>query len=257
MEQDNDYKDTLFEMQKDKTVSMPAINPRPDKQFTIPPQAYLVVPYVRIKGGKEILQNDVETEVSGNSGIIYKRKTIVAVENAQERKEAENFATRVRNFARTRSTFTPLGYVAKLEQRESLYKESQALEKEAAELNSRLKTCKVECYVSLLHFGVEMGVNVARALHDGVRSKLEALKIAVETGTFDGKEAKTVYNDTRSVLQCVTGISYDAVKYALEEAKDAIKENKFPASLPHLENAISLFTPETANVNENETLETL
>ena len=229
------------------------INPRPEKQFTVSPQSLLVVPYVRIIGGKETLQNSVETENEGE-GVVYKRNTIVSVANAQERKEAENFATRARNFARTHATFSPLGYVAKLSQRDTLKKAAEKLEEEAAELNARLTTCRIVCYVVLLQFGVEMNSDVAKALNDDIRHKLETLKVSV---TSQARDAKSLYNNARHILQCVTGISYDAVKYALEEVKDTIKSGHVPESLPHLENAIALFTPESENVNVNETLETL
>lgn len=226
------------------------INPRPEKQFTVAPQSLLVVPYVRIIGGKETLQNSVETENEGE-GIVYKRKTIVSVANALERKEAENFATRARNFARTHATFSPLGYVAKLSQREKLKEAAQKLEEEAVELNARLTTCRIVCYVVLLQFGIELGSDVAKALNDDIRHKLETLKVAVVN---KGTDAKTLYNNARYILQCVTGISYDSLKYALEEVKDVLKTGEVPSELPHLENAIALFTPETLNLNENENL---
>lgn len=223
------------------------INPRPNQQFHIAPASLLVVPYVRIVGGKSTLKNETKTEKSGD-GIIYVKETSVLVTDAAERKKAEDFATRVRNFARSVAHFSPLGYIAHISQREELTKRSELLEQEAGKLNEELKTCKVVVHVVLLQFGIDLNEDVAKALNDSVLEKLTLLKTALESG--DQKEAKKHFNNAKNVLRLVTGVGHDSVKYALEEARDSIKTPAQASSFPQLENAISLFTPATNSIDD-------
>ena len=220
-------------------MSDETLNPRPQQTYTLPATSLLVVPYVRILGGKKILQNDVKREETPSGGVQYRRDTLIHVDNEDERKKAENFATRVRNFARTYAEFTPLGYVAKLEARSALEEQALKIEAEADSLNSELQTCKVVAYVVLLKFGIDLNSDVARALNDNVLSKLQHLKNEVQ-GKKPG--AKNVYNNSKSILKLGTGIAQDAVRYALEEVKEALKTGEVD-SLPQLDNAIAMFLP--------------
>lgn len=220
-------------------MSNDTINPRPSQTYTLPATSLLVVPYVRIIGGKKILANEVQREETLTGGVQYRRDTLIHVDNEEERKKAENFATRVRNFARTHAEFTPLGYVAKLEARGALEEQAVKIEAEADALNQELKTCKVVAYVVLLKFGIDLNSDVARALNDNVLEKLQTLKSDIQSKK---SSAKNTYNNSKSILKLVTGIAQDAVRYALEEAKEALKSGNVD-TLPQLDNAIAMFLP--------------
>lgn len=208
----------------------------------INPAMILVVPAVRVVGGKRTATKTVKEQKNGQA-LNLTKQTVIEYDNRDERKQAEDFAQRARNMARQLATYTPLGYLASEDARPQLEDKIKALKAEGAKLNKSLGTCQVQTEIALLKMEVSVTAEIATLVNNHIREDLEQLRTAIAGGATD---ARNVFNRTRNIASLAVGIQSDAIKFALEEAKAAIKTGKAVTELPHLDNAITLFSPADA-----------
>lgn len=205
----------------------------------INPAMILVIPAVKVVGGKRTQSKTLKENANG-AHVSVTKQTVIEFDNREERKKAEDFAQRARNMARSLATYTPLGYLVDANARPQLEEKVRNVKQEADKLNQSLTTCRVEVGVALLDMSVAVTPAVAQLITDHIRDELQTLKTAIGGGADD---SRTIFNRVRNIGTLATGVQADAIKYALEEAKTAIKGGKPTNDLPQLDNAITLFTP--------------
>lgn len=206
----------------------------------INPKTVLIITDVKVRGGKRT-HTTLESADHNGQASEYTKRTIIHVDNREERKRAEDFAAKARNVARGVATYGPLGYITSLDNLSKVLERADTLAQEAQDLNKSLGTCQVHFRVLHQEIGVQMSPEVVQAVFDDVRDQLSELKRHVMDGAKD--IGTKVYNKLRNVAALTTGIQADSISYALTEAKEALKNGEPLPSTPHLDNAITLLEP--------------
>ena len=206
-------------------------------QIHLDPKSLLVIPHVRVRGGRRSTTRVID-RTDDNGAVKLTRETVVQIDNAEERKKAEDYAMRARNVARQFAAYTPLGYIAAVAARDQITAKVQELKVECDTLNLSMATCRVDVEVLLIEVALHLNDQAMRAITDHVREELVTLQTAIKAGATD---ARNVFNRVRNTASIATGVQADAIKYALDEAKQAIKQGTAQESTPALDNAVALF----------------
>jgi hypothetical protein len=203
------------------------------------PHMILVVPSVRVVGGKRIRTKTLK-ETGKAEAVTIVKESVIEYDNRGERKKAEDFAAKARNLARNLAVYSPLGYLIDAANRPQLEAKIKQTKDDAEALNKKLTAVRVEVGVALLDVQLTISPDVSKLVTNHVKGELERLKTALTGGAED---SRNIYNNVRNIGILVTGVQSDCIKYALEEARDAIKAKKATENLPNLDNAIAMFSP--------------
>jgi hypothetical protein len=202
------------------------------------PDAILVIPSCSVKGGvtRRTLKN--ETVKSGAKSEQFK-EIATEIEDTDEMEQAQALAQKVRLSMRGMAQQIPhFGYVSTKAREPELRTKRKEILDQVMALNSKLKTCVVEADILLLEVRLNMEKEAAEMVRKYVYDQLTTLQAAIAGGAED---AGSIYNASRNLVNVTGGVQSDAIRLALDEARQAIKAKQVNPTLNALETAISMY----------------
>jgi hypothetical protein len=228
------------------------------KTIAVNPGVVLVTSLSRVQGGRTTTRRKIREDPEGNA-LETEANVTVRIENVTERANAEALVQEATHIIRKNSTHTVIGYLTDEGRIQAMNQAFHALKGKASDFNASAITCHVEIGFLPIAIATALGAEAARALADHVRGELETLRDSLKAG--DHKKARAILLPTRAgnLKQLATGPQADAIEFALEEGREALKTIKdrikegsggvseTPESvgksldLPSIENAIEMF----------------
>lgn len=193
-------------------------------QITINPGTILLTPMSRVIGGKTRSTRKVKHDpINAGDGERIEYDVKVEIQDKEERASAEALVQRGTHIIRSRSTHTPIGYLADAGALTEIVKAYGELKLAAEIFNKSSKFSRVDCSFAPFEIGTQLATNeeCAKALADHVRGELEDLRSKLLAGDETG--VRNVLLRCKRMHTLSTGTQADGIKFAIEEAAGALK----------------------------------
>jgi len=192
-------------------------------QLTIHPETTLVVDRCRVIGGKESTTEGIRDERIGEARET-ERKTIVRIEDVEERETAERISALAKGIIRRYTTSTLIGSLAPRDRVAELERELGPVHAQASAFNGRAHYSRVEVGILPIPIAVALDAECARALADHVRVSLEKLRDLLRSGELSGARNLLRPYGIGNIDQLAVGVQADSIRFALEEARERLSE---------------------------------
>jgi hypothetical protein len=225
-------------------------------KIQINPGTILLVPSSRVDGGKTRSTRKVKHDpINAGDGERIEYDVKVEVQDKEERANAEKLIQQALHAIRSRSTCTPIGYLADSAQLAEIVQVYGKIKLAGENFNKVSKFSKVSVSFAPFEIGSQLVSNeeCAKALADHVRGELQDLHGHLSAGDVNG--VRNVLLRCKRMHTLAVGTQGHAIKFAIEEAggalralREKIKGNETPESagrsltLPMIDAAIETFT---------------
>lgn len=227
-------------------------------KLPINPGTILLCPASKVEGGKKrITRKRGERSLNSGAGEATDFDVTIEVQDAEERRKAENLVLRGTQIIRQHATLTSIGYLSAPEELTEVVKKFSALKLSAENFNATSTFSKVVVSFLPIEIGGTLSTNeeCAKALADHVRSELESLRDALTSGNV--VKVTNILLGCRRMHTLSVGTQADAIKFAIEESvaqktvlKRRIHDGETSESagralkMPMVDSAIETFTYE-------------
>lgn len=189
-------------------------------KFSIVP-GNVIAPEISATGGVKYRRNDSEVRPVGDKGLETDYKGTKTIDNVDLLTESNSIIARCYYLLDKHCTSTPIGYFATDEQLAALEGEIEEMREAARIFNSIATSLGSARRVVVEIFPLPLDVTnekcvarIARSVHD----RLVAIRDALLTG--QKKVIDKALGDASNIERLATGIQADAVRFAIESAKE-------------------------------------